>query len=407
MRENPERMAWVILLTSFFICVGLTIAVPLSIRHHALYAQVPQRATLEVQQAPLRVTLAGRGVPVAMDSEEDEIPEGTILATDATAGRLIVRVPHVENTVIATVQLYDHTNITLLSLRSPRFAPSPLPHRVNLKVEAGRVRINAFNSENRFTVIEVQTPHGSATLTEGSYEVKVNDTDTQITVRNGQANVHNRGGDVVSLGPNKRVTIQDDQLSGPLDAARSLVINGDFEAPLDRGWTTYNRQTDPQQPPGNISIITDAGREAIDFYRAGSNHAEMGIRQEINQDVRDFASLQLHMDVRIVSQDISGFGGCGYLGTECPIIVRLAYKDIYGTDREWLHGFYSGEPASDWQINWWAEQIPPGNWQTYDSANLMTELADFPPALVKSLSIYASGHNFHAMVTEIELLAQE
>ena len=133
----------------------------------------------------------------------------------------------------------------------------------------------------------------------------------------------------------------------------------------------------------------------------------MGIQQELNYDVRDFTFLQLHLDIRIVSQNIAGFGGCGYLGTECPIIVRLDYKDIYGTDREWLHGFYTGEPAADWQINWWADQLQSGNWQTYDSANLMEELDNTPPAFIKSLTIYASGHSFHAQLTEVELLAQE
>jgi hypothetical protein len=37
----------------------------------------------------------------------------------------------------------------------------------------------------------------------------------------------------------------------------------------------------------------------------------------------------------------------------------------------------------------------------------MAELAGTPPALVKSVSIYASGHSFDAMVAEVELLAQE
>ena len=133
----------------------------------------------------------------------------------------------------------------------------------------------------------------------------------------------------------------------------------------------------------------------------------MARSQEINYDVRDFSFLQMHLDVRIISQNIAGFGGCGYLGTECPVIVRLDYKDIYGTDREWLHGFYRGEPAADWLINWWAEQLQSPNWQTYDSDNLMEELAATPPALIKSLTIYASGHSFHALVTEVELLAQE
>jgi hypothetical protein len=113
------------------------------------------------------------------------------------------------------------------------------------------------------------------------------------------------------------------------------------------------------------------------------------------------------MNVRIISQDITGFGGCGYLGTECPIIVRLDYKDVYGSDREWLHGFYTGRPAGDWLINWWAEELQLNNWYSYESNNLVEELADAPPAIIKSLRIYASGHNFHARVTEVELLVRE
>jgi len=38
---------------------------------------------------------------------------------------------------------------------------------------------------------------------------------------------------------------------------------------------------------------------------------------------------------------------------------------------------------------------------------LMEELAEAPPASIKQLTIYASGHSFNAMVTEVELLAQE
>ena len=192
-----------------------------------------------------------------------------------------------------------------------------------------------------------------------------------------------------------------------MDAARGLIENGNFEAPLTNGWSSYSKQTDPQQPPGRIRIVTESGQKAVYFHRDGSNHAEVGIQQEINYDVRDFSFLELHLSVRIISQNITGFGGCGYLGTECPIIVRVDYKDIYGTDREWLHGFYTGRPAGDWLINWWAEELQSGNWHTYASSNLVKELANTPPAFIKSLTIYASGHSFHAMVAEVELLVRE
>jgi hypothetical protein len=111
--------------------------------------------------------------------------------------------------------------------------------------------------------------------------------------------------------------------------------------------------------------------------------------------------------VRVISEDIGGFGGCGSLGSECPIIVRIDYEDVYGSESESLHGFYIGEPQDGWLTYEWAEPVQEENWQTYDSGNLMEGLADAPPALIKSLTIYASGHSFHAMVTEVELLAQE
>jgi hypothetical protein len=404
MRRNPERLAWAVLLTSFFMCIGLVVSVPLGARHYMLYAREGQNVTLEVQRGPLRVTIAGRGQPVAIAEERDDIPEHTIVATDFTSGRLVMHAPREDAPVIATAQIYDETEVALSAARSPRFSASSLPHTVALQVQSGRVRIGVSNDADRPTVVEVETPHGTATLTEGSYEVKVNTT-TEVTVRYGQADVTNEAEHILSLGPGERAIADTGRLLGPRPAARNLIANGDFQAPLENGWTSYNEQK--EEPPATVSGVTDEGREVADFFRDGSNHAEVGIRQQINYDVRDFTSLELHLAVHIIHQDITGFGGCGYLGSECPIIVRMDYKDIYDTDRYWLHGFYTGEPASDWLLYEWVEQIPPGSWQTYDSGNLMEELTDTPPAFIKSLTIYASGHSFHAMVTEVELLAQE
>jgi len=404
MRKNPERLAWVVLLTSFFICIGLTVAVPLGVRAFILFSQVGQNVSLEVERGPMRVTWAGRGEPIAIAEKRDDIPERTIVTTDLTEGRLVMHAPQENDLVVASVQLYNDTEVVLSSARSPRFSISQLPHQVALEMLNGRVRINVSGTEDRPTTTEVQTPHGVITLAEGSYEVKVNST-TEVTVRQGQAEIH-VGQQQMSLAPNQRAIVSNGKVSEPLPAVRNLIANGDFQAELN-GWTTYSRQADPEQPGGNIGIVANEGRRVVDFYRDGSNHAEVGIRQEIDYDVRDFASLELHLAVRVISEDIGGFGGCGSLGSECPIIVRIDYEDIYGSESESLHGFYIGEPQSGWLTYEWAEPVQEGNWQTYDSGNLMEELAEAPPALIKSLTIYASGHSFHAMVTEVELLAQE
>ncbi len=406
MRLNPERMAWGVLLASFFICIGLGIAAPLGARRYVLHSRVGQNVTLEVQKGPLSVTLAGHGAPVAIDKERGEIPERTIVATESTAGRFVVHAPQT-GFVVSTIQLYDNTEIALASARSPRFPASRLPHEVVLDVRAGRARINVSGDNSRPTIIEVHTPHGTATLAEGSHEVKVNGATMEVTVRDGQAEVTNNAAHTLALGPAERALTDGEQVIGPLPATRNLIVNGDFQDPLENGWTTYATQSDPEQPPATVRITTDEAREVVTFHRSGSNHAEVGVQQDINYDVRDFASLELHLAMRILNQNIAGFGGCGYLSSECPITVLIDYKDIYGTDRQWRHAFYTGEPAPDWPIHPWTEQIPLGSWQTYDSGNLIETLADSPPAFIKSLTVYASGHAFQAMVTEVELVARE
>lgn len=412
MSNNPERLAWVVLLSSFFVCVAMGVMTPLGVRWYIRHAQANQQVSLEVQKGPLSIVYGGHGRPRSVFQDSGDVPGGSrIRAPNATSGRLIIQAPQSNGEApIATVQLYDETEIVLSSAQSPQFSTSHLPHEIALEVEAGRVRVNVFGDIERPTVVNVHTAQGLIRLEEGSYEVKINST-TEATVRYGRADVTCKSGETLSLGPTERALVSVDSINGPLPAARNLVENGDFSAPLEDGWETYYEQTDSELPPGKVqnatTLIGNEEKNVVEFSREAVNHAEVGITQEIGYDVRDFASLELHMAVNIVNHNILGFGGCGYLGSECPIIVRIDYKDIHGTDREWLHGFYIGRPAEDWDIKGWQESVEAGTWQPYSSGNLMEELGEWPPALVQSITIYASGHSFDAMVTEIELLAQE
>lgn len=412
MRTNPERLAWFILLGSFFACVTLAVMAPLSVRWYVRNSMATQAVSLQVQRGPLSVVRGGRGRPVSVADSSDDVLEGSrIKAPNGASGRLLIQPSEsYESAPIATIQLYDETEVVLSSAKSPRFSRSGLPHQIALEMEAGRLRINVFGDSERPTKVEVRTAHGTVTLTEGSYEVKINSV-TEATVRYGQAEITNQAGETLILGPRERALVGTISIDGPLPAARNLVQNGNFQEPLDVGWETYSEQADPKQPPGEVDItvasVGNEERRVVEFYRNAVNHAEVGIRQEIGYDVRDFSSLELHMASRIISENILGLGGCGTLGSECPIIVRLDYKDIQGNDHEWLHGLYVGQPADGWPIHSWHEQVQPGTWQPYNTGNLMEELAETPPALIQGITIYASGHSFHAMVTEVELLAQE
>jgi len=405
MRDNPERLAWFVVLASFFICVSTAVAVPLGIRRFIRYSTVNQEVILYVQRPPVRVTLAGRGEPIAINAQRT-IPKQTSVATDETEGRLVFQELNSDQTVLATVQIYDHTEVTFREARSPRFSSSALPHHMKLDLQSGRLRISIPGDPIRPIIATIHTSQGDVTLVEGNYEVKVNTIGTDVTVRSGRATIEQTEGSSVSVGPSQRASIDENgRVNGPMTAARNLIKDGDFQTPLSDSWTTYSEQK--ENPPPTVEIVAEESAHVASFNRMGSNHAEVGIYQDINHDVRDFTYLELRLGVQIVYERIAGFGGCGTLSSECPIMVRIDYKDIHGTDREWLQGFYIDKPAADWLIYPWTQQLPARSWQAYDSGNLMELWQDNPPAIIKRVTIYASGHSFHALVTDLELLAEE
>ncbi|MGQ9803174.1 MAG: hypothetical protein ACUVSH_04925 [Anaerolineae bacterium] len=398
MSQNRERLAWIILLVSFTLCVSIAVGVPLGVRQFLLTATRAQPTLLQPQRGTPSLPRGGRGDFIALRDPTWDVPAGSTLTTDSAAQALLTfYAPASESEVVATVQVYGDTRLRVTSARSPRFDISPLPHRLNLQVESGRVRITVFPTEGREATAQLRTPHLTAVLTAGSYEARVYGSLTEFITREGHAEVTSAAGHTVSLKDDQRTIAQ----AGPvpleaLPAARNLLVNGDLRQPLEVGWETYTVEA------GTVQTTTVAGRPAARFFREGVGHAEVGIRQVLNYDVRDFTSLVLHLNVMVQGQSLPG---CGSAGSECPIIVRVDYQDIYGGDQVWYHGFYSLPKAANDYLYWWSDLIPLQTWTSYDSENLMQ--SDAPPALIKSITIYASGHSFDALVTEVELLAQE
>ncbi len=421
MRENPERLAWFVLLTSFFICVGLAVAIPLGIRHYIYYSQVNQPVRVEVQQPPLSITLAGRGLPLSVSDAYEDVLEGSIIQTGAAVGRLVTYFPQQDdqgNRIVAvTIQLYENTRVVFDSARSPRFPLSSLPHTVSVEVLKGRVRISVSEETDRPTVVRLRTDHALVTLSEGTYWVTTAPSETEVTVRYGQAQIQSIAGEqVLSLDRSERAIVETRRIVGPLPSARDLIQNGDFTLPLEESWEGYNRDIQiPGEPEGEITLTEVNGRTSVLITRQGMGHLETGITQEINADIRDFSSLQLHVLLNVIEHNVPV---CGSLGSECPIMVRIDYRDTDGNDQQWLQGFYAlpdsatpGNPSFCVTCNIRNEhiQVPANTWYSYDSENLIPTLSQDGqgPTLIKSITIYASGHSYQSAIAEVELIGQE
>lgn len=403
LRKNPARLAWITLSSAFAIFCILAVSIPLGIRWYVINATQVHKTSLAAVRGTVQVQEPEADVRFAVTTTKDDVPEGSIITTDATSQAFV------EFFEDSTLHLYNNTQVIIHKTQSPSFSLSSKPNTIVLEVTGGRVRIGVAPSLETPLNFLVQTPHAAVELEEdGSYPMEVSSEEFHLTVRDGRAKVMAMG-KVVELGQGERTTVPiGREPLGPLPAERDLIANGDFKEPLTTGWEVYHEQDNPEEVSGKAEILIVGDRQAVRFWRMGkaAGHGETGIVQDINKDVRDFTSLELHISVRLLDQSLSG---CGYRSSECPVMVRLDYKDLYGNDNFWTYGFYFKDPIANWQISD-GEKIPRFVWYPYESPNLMEELGDVKPALITSITsirIYASGWDYQSMVSQVQLLAKE
>ena len=409
MRRNSERLAWTVVIISLFICIGLTVSVPLAAARIVNDSNETAAITLDVQQGTALVNRPDSADPIGVTTSTSNLIEGASIRADPnTQALLTIRSPH-DNTILETVQIYGNTDLTINRARTPRFEMSARPHQIELLTNIGRVRVNVASSDSRPIDTALTTPQAHTTLQEGSYAFEVNNDETQVTVREGLAHVNAQGVDQDVTPPGRTVVKLNGPPSGVLSPERNLVVNGNFRLPLEGTWDVYNDLQNPNEQPGTVTIQTVGGQPSAVFERQGAYHAETGMRQDINKNVLDFTSLRLHFVVRIFDQDVPV---CGQAGSECPMMMRMDYTDEDGTDRSFLQGFYTRVDSSGANPTYNTtsgthnehRRIPPNVAFTYESDNLMDTLK---PSQITAITFYASGHSYHSAVTEIELLGEQ
>jgi hypothetical protein len=117
--------------------------------------------------------------------------------------------------------------------------------------------------------------------------------------------------------------------------------------------------------------------------------------------VSDIAtSISLYLKVKLEHQSLSGGG---YLSSEYPLMVRLEYEDVYGSEGNWTHGFFYQNENNNPTM--YGERIPRNVWFDYESGSIL-EAMDPRPARLTSLLVYASGWDYESQVTDISLVVE-
>ncbi len=394
--KNPEKRAWTVLLTAFGIFCLLVISCPLGIRWYLTTATQVEATQLEVLDGTILFNMPGQASPGGVTNVA-QMPEKAEFKTDETSWGTLTFFDD------SSAVMYSRTHLKILETRTARFQVGHQPDVITLWVDGGRVRLAVAPAGERGRRFAVHTPHAVASLEEGSYSVEVSNRETEIAVREGQAIVSGSGG-VKEVNRGERTNVAAGQPpADPVPAERNLVENGSFRDRLAH-WSVYNEQgVDGGVINGQAEVIASGDRYAVRISRMGEdgNHCETGITQELNRDVRDYDSLKVHVDVQLLYQSLSGGG---YLSSEFPVIVRIDYKDQYGIDRFWTHGFYYHNEANFPIQN--GTQIPRYRWYPYESENLMEVLGDLRPNWVTGIRLYASGWNYQSMVSEVGLIVE-
>ena len=409
MRENPERLAWTVLVLSFGACCLLAVLVPLAIRSYLLYASDAQVTAVTSIRSTVLAETGSASLPIPItDGNTAEVEEGARISTDATSQAILSFFND------SAVTMYGLTSLRIQSARSPRFGLSPEPDTIVVQVESGRIRVVPAQRSNpesgRGLRFEVHTPQAYIQLSEGSFSVEIADDETLVTARQGEARLQANSHEIVLATGERAVVKAGQSPSSPLPAERNLLSNGDFLAGLEDSWQAYR-----VEPPGGVvtaslRVVTDEFETGLQLLSAGKDnlHSEVGVKQPIDKSVQDFESLRIQLNVRLVFQSLPGGGT---LGSEFPLMVHLAYKDAEGNDRDWYHGFYYTSPPENWMLpatsDNSSERIARFLWYPYESPNLLDTLGAGRPVYLKYLRIYASGWLYESYVADVRVLAQE
>ena len=377
-RQNPTRVAWLILLISFFACVLLVIAVPVGVRAALLHSSRSDFAFLQATQGTAQVWSSNSDDASAV-IDRRPIAEGSRAVTDnATKAVLTLSTDEAGQSVLATVQLSPNTAVQLEEARSPRFKLSQDPHLAQLDFTGGRLFLTVQQADQRDVQIRLVTPNATVDLNPGVFDVTADETETRVRARSGIASVESAGR-VVEVNAGERANV----LAGrppemPVSDTVNLIVNGSFVQQLAPLWQEF-AEVKPGQQPGIVELTQDDRRNAVRFGRRTEEDVpnRVGLVQAVNRDVEKYDDLTLRFDLKVLYQSVPGGGE---KGTEYPVMADLFYTDVYGKDLHWYVGFYNLElpPGSPYPAPS-GERVPLGVWYTYESPNLFELLEETRP----------------------------
>ena len=417
-KRSPQRLAWLVLLTSFITCCALTIGVPaaaMSFVNNSTYV-APIDVKLQAGRAFTFTPPSTEADARVVDQAGRRLDEGSTVIVDnslpSQAFLIISQAEGVTDTLM-TMQLYSGARVRIERARAPRFGIATIPTEITINLLAGRIQIQNQQADDRRPLkLQVKSDHMSAILVQGEYSFEVTSGETSLFVGSGTAQITSSAKpETYNIGANQRTVVRKGEGVTPGALPRDLVRNGHFQQPIDNDWITSAEVYVPGDVTGTV-MITGSGDNTslfLDRPGVGLNWGRTGIKQIIDGNVTGRTSIQLHVNFTILYQELKV---CGGQGSECPFMIRINYTTKDGGTTEWTQGFYAdGTPQMPDFPDFIVQSGEPhtkhiavrlGVTEPYNSPNLLDALPDVQ--VINWIQLYAEGHGVRTQINSVQLL---
>ncbi len=432
----PDRIAWIVMLAAFALFCTVTLSTIFGVYHYLFRSTVAMSATLQVATGTIGIVPGADPTVVAVRENRELTNSITGISTDSLSqATILIRESPAEAeaaTLLAAVTLQGDTQVTFNNANRPRFEWSQNPQHVLFSALKGELDVLVTGVGDRSFLMDIYSDDLNSDKgvnvqirSNGRYRLSVTEDEVRVLNLSGEAYAYFRDDD------SRRELVRGGQELVARIGARSIsnrsttdnfLKNGSFS--LLEGSRATSALTDwqcsvvqRQAPPGNYSLVRFDGRIGLRlsrFNNAQSNGAVRCTQSFAGEglSVSEYDSLRVLTTFRTNYQSLSV---CGRAASECPLMLQISYFDENARDiRHWYRGFYYADDVSadarkrcDSCIQDHVD-INQGVWYTFDSDNLFNLIADInKPERIKSVSFYASGHQFDTIVSEMILLLGE
>ena len=420
----PERLAWRVLLVAFAMFCLLSVSAAFGVYFYLFESVIPIPTVLNVAQGTVGIT--GADLIETVERQQENLTSTvTRISTDSQSQATIQfrddRIAEDDPLdLIAAVTLQRNTRLTFNRAARPRFEWSSNWQNIRLSELSGQLDVVITGARQGGFLMRIDTEHDLSIELYGNGRYRINATDDETILLNldgaaalffaddarsfvpiGQEALARLGNRVIDIRP-----AMENVLTNAVFTLQDIPeVEGDLPA-LPPKWGCHADK-------GSFAMQEFDGRVGIRLRGLdnATSHGEVRCVQPFGSeglDVTDFDSIRIVTTFNLNYQSLSR---CGSLGSECPLMLLIAYDDRVGVTRQWFRGFYYDEPLASEYPTRCAScfqdhlNLNAKAWYTFESENLFNLInEERHPTKLRSIEFYASGHQFDTLIGEMMIL---